>query len=116
MTRARERIRGAQAALDAGFPDLAVSAAYYAAFSAAHAALSEEDRYGKTHRGVWNLFRELFVVGARFDARLLAGATRLQALREAGDYEARPISGEEAAEAIAVAEAFVAAVVAMLDQ
>ena len=115
MTRAHNRLRAAQAALASGFPDAAVSAAYYAALNAARAALSEEDRNAKTHRGAWTLFRQVFVLSERFEAGVLARATRLQELREAGDYDAREISGDEAREAIAAAEEFVAAVVALLE-
>ena len=114
LTRAQERLRAAQFALTGGFAAVAVSAAYYAALYAARAALSEDDRNARTHRGTWHLFRELYVAPGRFDARLLSEVTRFQELREAGDYDAREISSEEAERAIAAAEAFVAAVDAML--
>jgi uncharacterized protein (UPF0332 family) len=51
-----------------------VSAAYYAMLYAARAALSEQDRYAKTHSGTWTLFRETFVRDGRFDPALARAA------------------------------------------
>jgi uncharacterized protein (UPF0332 family) len=115
MASARERARAAHASLEAGFPSVAVSAAYYAALYAARAALSEEDRNAKMHRGVWAAFGEQFVSAGRFDAGLSAAARRIQELREAADYDAREISREQAAAIVLDAERFVAAVAAMLE-
>ena len=115
MASAHERIRAAHAALSAGFPSVAVSAAYYAMLYAARAALSEEDRYAKTHRGAWSLFGELFVSAGRFDSGLFAAARRIQELREAADYDAREISSEQARPIVDDAESFVARVVTMFE-
>jgi uncharacterized protein (UPF0332 family) len=115
MTSARERLRAAQVDLEAGFAGPAVSAAYYAALYAARAALSEEDRNAKTHRGAWSLFGEVFVLTRRFDSALAAAARNIQELREAADYDARAVSGDEAGRIVEVAEQFVDAVAAMLD-
>jgi uncharacterized protein (UPF0332 family) len=115
MASARERVRAAHASLEVGFPSAAVSAAYYAALYAARAALSEEDRNAKTHRGVWAGFGEHFVSAGRFDSALFAAARRIQELREAADYDAREISREQAAAIVIDAERFVAAVAAMLE-
>ena len=115
MASAQERTRAAHAALAAGFPALAVSAAYYAALYAARAALSEEDRYAKTHSGVWSLFGEIFVSAGRFEPSLLVAVRRVQEEREAADYDARAISAEQARGAVAAAENFIAAVAAMLE-
>jgi uncharacterized protein (UPF0332 family) len=114
MSRAHERIRAARAALAGGFPDVAVSAAYYAALYAARAALSEEDRNAKTHTGAWSLFGEVFVASGRFDAELLAEARRIQELREAADYDAREIPSEQAEEIVSAAARFVTTVGALL--
>jgi uncharacterized protein (UPF0332 family) len=114
LASANDRLRAAHAALAAGFPSLAVSAAYYAALYAARAALSEEDRYTKTHRGAWNLFGELFVSTGRFDSGVFAAARRIQEFREAADYDAREISREQAHAIIVDGEKFVAAVVELL--
>jgi uncharacterized protein (UPF0332 family) len=114
MASAHDRVRAARAALEAGFPSVAVSAAYYAELYAARAALSEQDRNAKTHRGVWNLFGDLFVSTGRFDPELLVEARRIQELREAADYDAREISRERADAIVTDAEQFVAGVAAML--
>jgi len=110
MAEARGRLEVSRVALEAGFGPAAVNAAYYAMLYAARAALSEEERYAKSHRGTWRLFRERFVLDGRFDAELARNAERTQKLREAGDYDARAISPEEAASVIATAERFVAAI------
>jgi hypothetical protein len=60
------------------------------------AALSEEDRNAKTHSGTWGLFQEMFVATRRFPEELFADAPRTQRLREAADYDAVAVSGEEA--------------------
>jgi uncharacterized protein (UPF0332 family) len=87
-----------------------IGAAYYAALYAARAALSEEDSYGKTHRGTWDLFRQTFVSTERFDGDLVADLRRLQQAREGADYEALAVTHEQASEAIALADRFVDAV------
>jgi uncharacterized protein (UPF0332 family) len=115
MAGARERLEGAHAAFAAGHPAVALSAAYYAALYAARAALSEEDRYAKTHSGTWNLFQQCFVSEGRFEPAVFASASGMQQLREAGDYDARKISSEEAQQAVEHAERFVAAVAAMFE-
>ena len=114
MVSARDRLELARIAIAAGFPSGAASAAYYAMFYAARAALSEEEQNARTHRGVWGLFRELFVVSGRFDEELFRAAQRGQDLREAGDYEARMISSEEAEAIVADADRFVSAVADLL--
>jgi uncharacterized protein (UPF0332 family) len=114
MASARERVAAARLALEAGFLSTAASTAYYAMFYAARAALSEEERNARTHRGVWGLFRELFVVSGRFDEELFRAAQRGQDLREAGDYEARMISPQAAEAIVADADRFVSAVADLL--
>jgi uncharacterized protein (UPF0332 family) len=114
MAQALERIGASKVALGADFPAAAVSAAYYAALYAARAALSEENLYAKTHRGVWSLFGEVFVLTGRFDEQLTKATRAIQELREAGDYDAREILQDEAERTIAFAERFVDAVDAFL--
>ena len=116
MATARERLRLARTALEAGFPDGAVSSAYYAVLYAARAALSEEDRYAKTHTGTWRLFDSLFVEAGRFDQALFAEARRIQELREGADYDAITVSAERADPTVDVAEQFVHAVASMLGE
>lgn len=115
MDFARERLAGARDALAAGHLDLAVSAAYYAMFYAARAALSETDEYAKTHRGTWHLFHQRYVVTDAFGQALYVLSQRAQKAREQGDYEAVTPAAEEANTIVAGAEDFVAAVERMLD-
>lgn len=112
---ARDRLALAVTALAAEHPEGAVSAAYYAMLYAARAALSEDERHAKTHSGTWMAFGETFVVPERFDRELAAEAARTQRLREDADYDAARISTTRAEEVIGVAERFVAAVEALID-
>lgn len=116
MAAARDRLASARAAHEGGFAATALSAAYYATLYAARAALSEEDRNAKTHRGVWARFSETFVVPGRFDRELAAQARRIQRDREAGDYDARDISRDEAEIAVSQAEQFVTAIERLLGE
>ena len=70
---ARECLRSAQQ-LGARLPSRVVSEAYYAMLYAARAALSEEDDYPKTHRGVWGQFG--CVSSARSSLGFLARVSR----------------------------------------
>lgn len=114
MASAQDRLKAAHAALAAGFPSVAVSASYYAVLYAGRAALSEQDRNARTHRGVWTLFGELFVSTGRIDSGLLSAARRIQELRESADYDARDISEDQARAIVSDAERFVAEVVRIL--
>ena len=116
MASADERLRASRLAHDAGFPASAVSSAYYAMLYAARAALSEEERNAKTHRGIWALFSESFVASGRFEPELFRAAQQAQDLREAADYEAGTVSTERAESVLGEAERFVAAVGAMLPE
>jgi uncharacterized protein (UPF0332 family) len=115
VSSARERLRGARDALAARHPDLAVSAAYYAMLYAARAALSERDKYAKTHSGTWTLFSQTFVASEEFDPTLSALARRAKESREKGDYEAAPPTPGEAAELVDGAGEFLAAVEQLLN-
>lgn len=113
--RSEELLAGARdrlgAALTAGFPSNAASAAYYSMLYAARAALSEEERNAKTHVGTWGLFHETFVATDRFDPELFGAAQRARELREASDYEAVIVPYADAERIVELAERFVAAVV-----
>jgi uncharacterized protein (UPF0332 family) len=111
---AQDRLGAARAALDAGFPSNAASAAYYAMLYAGRAALSEENENSKTHSGTWTLSRRAFVEPGRFDGALFTEAHRTQQVREAADYDAFVVPTDEAAQIVSVAERFVAAVGDML--
>ena len=113
MAEARERLAVAHTTLESGFPSAALNPAYYAMSYAARAALSEEDRYAKTHPGTWLLFRETFVESERFDAELATDAEKTQQLRLGADYEARRVDVVEAEAVIQLATRFVSAVEAL---
>jgi uncharacterized protein (UPF0332 family) len=115
MAMARDRARTARAALASGSPSSATSLAYYAMLYAARAALSEEDRNARTHRGTWQLFRATFVDTRRFDGELAAAAQETQALREGADYDARRVSADEAERMCALAERFLSAIDDLVD-
>jgi uncharacterized protein (UPF0332 family) len=115
MAMARDRARLARSALEGGFEEGSVSAAYYAMLYAARAALSEEDRNARTHRGTWQLFRETFVDTGRFEDDLAAAAQETQALREGADYDARRVSREDAERISALAERFLSAIEDLVD-
>lgn len=115
MDDARRRLAAAYANLEIGLPFMAAGAAYYAMLYAARAALSEQDRYAKTHSGTWTLFAELFVAPGSFDSGLLRPVQEVRALREGADYDARDPSAAQARAATEHAEAFVDAVAQMLE-
>ncbi len=110
LARARDGAASARTLVGAGHAATAVSTAYYSMLYAARAALSERDRHARSHAGTWALFREEFVVSGQFDAEFAQAAQRAQARREASDYAAESFDVSEAAELVATAERFVAAV------
>jgi uncharacterized protein (UPF0332 family) len=106
---ARRRLAGARAALDADSGG-AISAAYYAMFYAARAALSERDAYARTHSGTWNLFQQKFVDSDEFDSELLTEARNAQRKREDADYRAWAAPSAEAQRVIELADRFLRAI------
>jgi uncharacterized protein (UPF0332 family) len=113
MAAAREWLEGARVALASGFGPGAVSLGYYAMLYAARAALSEEDRYAKTHSGTWHLFGQALVDTGRFDRLLFESARDVLPLRLGTDYEAQSVTEEKAEEVVDLAERFLAAVEAL---
>jgi len=109
MEEARGRL-GAARTLATSFASSALSSAYYAMLYAARAALSEEDRYAKTHSGTWTIFRETFVATKRFDHELVSQAERTLEQRLGADYDAEPVSQAQAEAAIDLAQRFLDAV------
>lgn len=113
LARARAGVASARTQVAAGHAETAVSTAYYAMFYAARAALSERDRYARSHSGTWGLFLQEFVHSGEFDAELARAAHHAQARREASDYAAEPFELSEARALLATAERFVAAIEAL---
>jgi uncharacterized protein (UPF0332 family) len=109
LTEARERLAVARR-LAAEFPNAAVNPAYYAMLYAARAALSEEDRYAKTHAGTWRVFRQTFVETSRFDGTLVTDAEKAHEDRIGADYEAEQFEADEVETLIDLASRFLAAI------
>ncbi|HEV2769029.1 MAG TPA: hypothetical protein VGV40_02435 [Solirubrobacteraceae bacterium] len=111
----RDRLRRARRAQGYEDPKTAIALSYYSTFEAARAALSEEDRFARTHRGTWHLPRELLVATGRLDAGVVEEADPLHNERIAVDYGTGPRPMGDGAKAIATAECFLAAVERLLD-
>jgi len=114
MSDARARLAAARTNLEADLPFVVVGQAYYAMLYAARAALSEEDLYAKTHSGLWSLFSQTFVKPGRFEVELSRPVDDIRRQRELADYEATDPTEAQAADALAHAERFVAAIDRML--
>jgi uncharacterized protein (UPF0332 family) len=95
-------------------PSTALSAAYYAMLYAARAALSERGVSVKTHRGVWHELRRALVDTGELDADLAASVQKIQPEREQADYDAWFAPGEDARNAIDLAQRFLNAIEATL--
>ncbi|HZI90614.1 MAG TPA: HEPN domain-containing protein [Thermoleophilaceae bacterium] len=111
---AREGVAAAQALLEAEVHNRAISQAYYAMFLAARAALSEEDRFARTHDGTWHLHHDVFVKTGRFPADLHAGARETEKRRYYVDYESGRYTFDQGRETVELAERFLAATVEQL--
>lgn len=110
MAEAHGRLAAARRELKAGDPSSAASLAYYALLYAARAALSEEGRHAKTHRGAWDAFWQTFAATGRFDRTLASDARQVQELRQLADYEAHRPTTAEAANVVDLANRFAHAV------
>ena len=113
MAEARDRLAAAQASLASGFPPAAISLAYYAMLYAARAALSEEDRYAKTHSGTWLLFGQTFVETGRYEPKLFQAARDVLPLRIGTDYEAQRVDQQQAEDVVELAERFLGSIEAL---
>ena len=83
LLEAREQLHEA---VTAARPATAVAHAYYTVVNAATAALSEEDRFARTHSGIWTLASELLVQSGKLPADLNGAAAALQPARENAVY------------------------------
>lgn len=104
---ARRRLAHAHHSLGGGFYDGAASAAYYAMFHAAKAALSEADTYAKTHSGVWSRFSELYVRTGLVPGDLASVGINAQGRREQVEYDFKHVTRDEASALMTAAERFV---------
>jgi uncharacterized protein (UPF0332 family) len=104
---ARREIGAARALIDAGFPEKAVSAAYYAVYHAAVAALLALGEARSKHSGVLSAFGRLVIKEGGFDREVGAVRVRLFERRKDVDYDLVEQSAEEAAAETDDAERFV---------
>lgn len=114
MAGARRYLAGARAAVGIAGNEVAVSSAYYASFYAARAALSEEDRYAKTHNGTWALFHRTFVATDRFPSDTYGRARASESHRLDADYNVTTFPEAEATRILTTASDFVEAVERLL--
>lgn len=115
MARAERAIKSAKLLLaDEDFIG-AVNRAYYTMFDAAHASLRRtsvqiDPAITKTHRGLIAAVGQYLVKPGIFPAEYGRSLNRVERLRLVGDYTGETVNAEQAAWAIAEAEAFLLAV------
>lgn len=103
-----QAMQAAQALLQLGLHNDAVSRAYFAAFHYARALLLLEGLEPKTHRGVVSLLMERYEKTGRMEAGLVSTLARLQTFRGLADYDASHRISKDRAEAeVTAAQAFV---------
>jgi uncharacterized protein (UPF0332 family) len=107
LERARREIAAARALIDTGFPEKAVSSAYYAVFHAAVASLLELGETRSKHSGVLSAFGRLVIKDGGFDRELGGLRRRLFDRRNDVEYGLEQPSAEEAGADTDEAERFV---------
>jgi uncharacterized protein (UPF0332 family) len=111
---AHQKLGTSRMALETGDRASAVSLAYYVAFNAARACLSEADLFARTHPGTWHLFHHTFVASGRFDSELAARARAIEEPRLAADYYAVSPAEDDTEQIVGDAKRFLAAVEELL--
>jgi len=115
---ANEAVADARSILAINIPRQAGRLAYYAQFHAAQALIFERTaKVAKTHKGVRIQFHKLARLETALDHRLAGELTAAYHLKEAADYEtgsAATITRADASAAIAAAEHFITAIMALL--
>lgn len=117
LDRAKTKLKAARTLLDTGFPDDAVSRAYYAMLYAARALLVTIDLRPRTHRGVLRMVGLRFIQTGVLEAPLgeVLGAALED--REEADYGIlSSITRDEAERVLADAHAFVARAEEVLEE
>lgn len=108
LRKAKERLRAGKILLKENLHDDASSRAYYAALSAAKAALVEEELAPKSHDGAIRLFAAHFIKNGRLPKALGVDLTRLRTMREKAEYSpAHKVTLEDAEWALEAANRFV---------
>ena len=109
LQRAIKAVRAAESLLDNGFPEDAVSRAYYAVLHAARAALMVEGLAARTHTGVRRRFGTDLVQSGSIEGEWAKVLARAQSARETADYDtATAMDEERAADLVDQARRFVA--------
>jgi uncharacterized protein (UPF0332 family) len=113
FAKARRALDEAKILLAGGHTEGACNRAYYAMFDAAHAALWEKgvessDALIKTHNGLLALFGKELVQKGHVEACLGRALSTVQNFRQIADYEGDPPALSDTAEALRLAETFVA--------
>lgn len=110
LEKGADNLKAAQALLQLGLWDDAVSRAYYAAFHHVQALLMSEGLEARTHQGTHDLLYMHFVRAGRLDADISKKLAALQKFREQADYASAFRFAESGARAeVANADAICAA-------
>jgi uncharacterized protein len=110
LDRARREIEAALTLIETGFPEKAVSSAYYAVFHGAVAALLALGETRSKHSGVIAAFGEFVVHEGGFDPEVGRTLRDLFEQRNEVDYGLEDPTTDEAKKRVDDAERFVAAV------
>jgi uncharacterized protein (UPF0332 family) len=119
MGKARRAITSAKLLLADGDGEGACNRAYYAMYDAAHAALLDADpslnpASTKTHRGLIAAFGEQLVKTGRLTAEIGRSLNQVERVRLLADYTGEQVDAEKAQWAVDQAEAFIAAIEAVI--
>ncbi len=111
FARAEQALADARLLQDAGSVEACLNRAYYATFYAARAALAGVPEHPKSHSGTHSRFALHFVVTGRLSKDTGSLLVRAFRARQLADYDAIILTDTDAAaDALADAERFVAAV------
>lgn len=121
LTKARSSLADATKIAGLPLPHIAARESYVAVFHAAQAYIFEHTgKVAKTHRGVRSEFARLAKSEPRISGDMTAFLGNAYQFKAAADYmvgeTATPISTEDAAAALAAADAFLETIVGTLDQ
>jgi uncharacterized protein (UPF0332 family) len=120
MAKAQRALTSAQTLLDDQDTDGACNRAYYAMFDAARAALLAiaapvPPEIAKTHSGLISAFSLHLIKTSKLPAELGKALNKVEGLRLVSDYKGDSISLEDSQWAVAQANAFVHAIVELID-
>jgi predicted nucleotidyltransferase/uncharacterized protein (UPF0332 family) len=108
LDQALEDLRYAKLGLDAEAFRQAGAMAYTALENLARAALSEEHEFARTHKGLWLVVRETFVLPGLIDPELVSRAQAGEDLRNEAFYRAGGATEAQARDLVDVADRWLA--------